>query len=148
MHAARAATPDDLGELARLLRLAVDVTPAKRGGRLFGQPGRQVDAGTRARNALAAENELLAAGTIDDVIFGVALAHVENELATIEELHVQRDARDVGVGEALLDFTVAWARANGAHAIDYPALPGDRATKNLGERSGFSARLIVMHRSL
>lgn len=97
---------------------------------------------------MSATDHMLAAGTIDDAIFGVAIASIAGGLVTIEELHVDREARDVGVGESLLELIVEWAGKQGAYAIDYPALPGDRATKNLGERSGFSARLILMHRRL
>ena len=54
----------------------------------------------------------------------------------------------MGVGRALLDALVTWFAAAGCRGVDVTALPGDRATKNLLEASGFKARLITMHRTL
>jgi hypothetical protein len=48
----------------------------------------------------------------------------------------------------MLDGLVTWFVAAGCRGVDINALPGDRATKNLLEASGFKARLITMHRSL
>ncbi len=98
--------------------------------------------------ALGSPRFVLVAGTFDDVVVGIALASSEGQLATVEELYVEPRAREVGVGEAMLEFIVVWAGAKLLAFIDYPALPGDRSSKNLGERSGFSARLLVMHRRL
>jgi hypothetical protein len=52
------------------------------------------------------------------------------------------------VGRALLDALVAWFETTGCRGVDINALPGDRATKNVLEASGFKARLITMHRTL
>ena len=57
-------------------------------------------------------------------------------------------ARDVGVGEALIGAATTWALASGCVGLDGLALPGDRHTKNLYERSGLTARLITVHRDL
>ena len=56
---------------------------------------------------------------------------------------VHRDARGLGIGAALVDEIRRSARAGGHDRIDALALPGDRETKNLFERAGLTARLIV-----
>jgi hypothetical protein len=44
-----------------------------------------------------------------------------------------------------MDSLLAWASERGCQGVDATALPGDRATKNFFEGSGFTARLLVMH---
>ena len=40
---------------------------------------------------------------------------------------------------------LTWCRARDCRGIDAIALPGNRATKNFFEASGFTARMLVMH---
>jgi ribosomal protein S18 acetylase RimI-like enzyme len=92
-------------------------------------------------------------GTIDDVIIGFAHAEAEalpdgEELAVLNGLYVDPGAREVGVGEAMMDLVLAWSEERGTTGIDAVALPGDRATKNFFERFGLTARAIVVHRRL
>ena len=92
-------------------------------------------------------------GTIDETAVGYAAAHVEHlrdgtVLGVVDHLFVEEGARDVGVGEALMNELLAWFSAQGCDAADAAALPGNRQTKNFFESSGFSARLIVMHHRL
>ena len=92
-------------------------------------------------------------GTIDDVIVGFAHAVGERladgeVLAVLGGLYVDPGAREVGVGEAMMDLVLEWCGDRGATGIDAVALPGDRATKNFFERFGLTARSIVVHRSL
>jgi len=81
---------------------------------------------------------------------GFASARIEQlrdgtTLGVIGDLYVEPDARGVGVGEALMDALLVWASERGCQGVDATALPGDRATKNFFEGSGFTARLLVMH---
>jgi GNAT superfamily N-acetyltransferase len=69
-------------------------------------------------------------------------------VATVESIFVADGAREVGLGESLLAMFVDAARLAGATEIDATALPGDRNTKNLYERLGLVARLIVVSRRL
>jgi GNAT superfamily N-acetyltransferase len=66
----------------------------------------------------------------------------------IECCYVDRDARGVGVGTALMDAAVAWCEASGCVEVDALALPGDRATKQRLEAAGFTARLLTLSRRL
>lgn len=56
---------------------------------------------------------------------------------------VRREARGLGIGASLLDDARRIARESGHTNIDALALPGDRETKNLYERAGLTARMIV-----
>ena len=59
--------------------------------------------------------------------------------------HVEPEAREVGLGEELLDAVIAWSRARGCSTLDAVALPGDRHTKNFFETFGMKARLLTVH---
>lgn len=91
--------------------------------------------------------------TLDGVIVGYATARLltlasGSRLCRVDALYVEKGARGVGAGEALADFVIGFARTEECLGVDVAALPGDRETKNFLEGSGFSARLLVMHRSL
>jgi GNAT superfamily N-acetyltransferase len=86
--------------------------------------------------------------TIDDVVVGYLLARVDGELATIQDVFVHPEAREIGFGDELLAAAVAAARRAGARLLEGEALPGDRDTKNLYERAGITARLITVSTAL
>ena len=71
-----------------------------------------------------------------------------SSLATIEEIAVDAEARAIGAGEALLDATLVWCRAQGCKGVDSFALPGARETKNFFETFGLKARLLTVHLNL
>ena len=87
-------------------------------------------------------------GCIDSVVMGYLIARKFDQLATIEQVFVTNDARNLGVGDALVSATLSWAREQNLTALDALALPGDRETKNLYERSGLVARLITVTKKL
>lgn len=154
MEAARRATEADVAALAKLYRQARDEMAPQRGGAVFtvreGRP-EPVEAGFEAD--MADPDSAVWLGTIDDQPVGYAAAFVEELqdgtlLGVTRDLFVEAEARQVGVGEVLIDAVVAWLRERGCIGIDAMALPGDRATKNFFEGAGFSARLLVMHHKL
>ena len=53
-----------------------------------------------------------------------------------------------GFGDALLESAVEAGRAAGCVVIEGEALPGDRDLKNLYERAGITARLIIVSKPL
>jgi len=87
-------------------------------------------------------------GTIADAVVGFSRGTRRGARADLEELYVERAARRVGVGEALLQAVIAWAEAGGCTAIDSRALPGSRDTKNFFEGHGMVSRLIVVAKEL
>lgn len=81
--------------------------------------------------------------TIDDVVVGYILLRL-GEVSTVADIYVHHMAREVGCGDALLDWGMHEARAFGAQTFEGHALPGDRDMKNLFERGGVTARLITV----
>jgi GNAT superfamily N-acetyltransferase len=147
--AARRATPADAARLAELDADARAAVVTQRGGALY-----------LLRESVPFDPSILdrpdayaVVGTLDGVVFGYAAA-VEDAvvdatpLAVLRHLYVEPGARDVGVGEAMMDLVLAWCEERGYRGIDALALPGDRATKNFFERYGLTARAILVHRPL
>jgi GNAT superfamily N-acetyltransferase len=85
---------------------------------------------------------------IGDVVVGYVRATVSDGLATIDDVFVLEDARELGFGDELLGAAIAHARGAGARILEGEALPGDRDTKNLYERAGIKARLITVSTEL
>lgn len=87
---------------------------------------------------------------VESVVLGMGAAHLPSSMSTarITTLWVEPDAREIGLGEALLAELMSSARRLGAQRIEAVALPGDRETKNLYERAGLVARLIVVDAEL
>ncbi len=98
--------------------------------------------------AIADLDHLVLLATYDSVVLGFLSARLGGRTLSIEAIWVEPDARELGLGEALLTTAIDAAVARGATAIEAVALPGDRATKNLFERFAIKARAIIVHRSL
>ncbi|MGH8926535.1 MAG: GNAT family N-acetyltransferase [Acidimicrobiia bacterium] len=92
-------------------------------------------------------------GLIDSAPFGFLLARIEDLLpqangqrvGAIRFVFVEREAREVGVGEAMLGLTLVQLRDRGLDRFDAHVLPGHRLVKNFFEAGGFAARSITMH---
>ena len=155
MESARPATPTDLDGLAELWATGIRGLASTRGGaQLAAALGGAHVADRRAvlHQVLDDPDQLLISGLLDGAVFGVGVAHLARQAdrltAVVDGVYVADGAREVGVGEAIVDVVVDWATARGATGVDAPALPGDRAAKAFFETHGFVARLLVMHREL
>lgn len=92
-------------------------------------------------------------GEIDGYPFGFLVARIEDLLpraagervGSIRLVFVDPPARQVGVGEAMLDLVLGQLRSRSISKFDAHVLPGHRLVKNFFESGGFSARSIVMH---
>jgi GNAT superfamily N-acetyltransferase len=154
VEASRPATAGDVPRLTELVALATAELVGLRGGVTWAA-GRvsPVPVPERLAAALADPEQLVLAGTIDGALLGYAWVRVAvlgdgTRLGVVEDLFVEAEARGVGLGEAMMGDVLAWCRARGCAGVDAIALPGHRATKNFFEESGFTARLLVMHRRL
>ncbi len=151
---ARAATPDDLDILSELATLAIQELAPNRGGDVWRRhQARSLPPTPSLADDLAADDCAVSVGTIDGVVVGYGVIRTEalrdeTTLAVISDLYTLPDAREVGVGEAVMDDLLAWARTRGCFGVDSLALPGDRHTKNFFESFGLVARAIVVHRRL
>jgi ribosomal protein S18 acetylase RimI-like enzyme len=153
-ESARPAGADDIEVIEALLEQVMAEVESQRGGTLWARrEARARPARDDLLRSLDDESSLLIVGTIDDVVVGYSAIQAERLrdgalLATLTDLYVLPEARQVGVGEAMLDVCLEWARRTGCLGVDSLALPGDRHTKNFFESFGMVARAIVVHRSL
>jgi GNAT superfamily N-acetyltransferase len=154
VEGARLATADDVARLAELYLQAKEELLEFRGANLlFLREARRDPVEQSLSAEIADPAREVWVGTIDDFVVGYASGRIDEltegeRLGVIEDLFVEREARSVGVGEALANLVVAWFEERGCTGADALALPGARATKNFFEESGFTARLLVMHRRL
>ena len=116
----------------------------------------------RSRRGTSTSAEIVSAAFLDSatmvwcalwehVIVGYAIAMLDvsdETVASLSDIYTTPDARDIGVGEILLESALAWAIAHEATAIDAQTLPGARESKNLFERFGLTARLLTVRREL
>jgi ribosomal protein S18 acetylase RimI-like enzyme len=154
VEAARRASSDDLPRLAELARAAIDELRPTKGGELWARREARAEPVEPSLAAdLSDDGTLVLVGTIDDAVVGYAVAVTEplsdsSVLARVTDLYAEPGAREVGVGELLLDAIVAWATERRCVGIDSLVLPGNRETKNFFESFGLVARAIVVHRPL
>ena len=103
--------------------------------------------------AIADPGTLVLIGEIDGYPFGFLLARVERLLAqadgelvgAIRLIYVDKEAREVALGEEMRDLVMELLRERGITKFDAHVLPGHRLAKNFFEAGGFSARSIIMH---
>jgi GNAT superfamily N-acetyltransferase len=154
IEAARPATEADIQRLATLAAEAVGEQAHERGGEVWAvRDARPIPAEASLRQDLADPSTLVLAGTIDDAVLGYAVVHTEalrdgRLLGILTDIYVEPEARAVGVGEVLVDEVLRWCGDRGCMGVDGLALPGNRSTKNFFETFGFTARALVVHRSL
>jgi GNAT superfamily N-acetyltransferase len=149
----RAATVDDVARLVELTAAFHAGAGDRRGGSLTRTP----DPGGNAPGAddaqigsyLAGSGRVALVGMLDDWVAGAALCRVEGRGAdrrgVLDLCFVEPGAREVGLGQLLLERSLDWFRSEGCTGVDGTAHPGDRAAKQFYESAGFKARLLVMH---
>lgn len=153
-EAVRPATQDDVVDLVALAGAAIAEKGEQKGGAIWRRrEGRQQPLDADLAQAIDDPDHAVVVGLLHGVPMGYGVAHVEvladgGRLGVVDDLYVDPGAREVGLGEALMDDLVAWCRAQGCFGVDSLALPGDRLTKNFFESFGLVARAIVVHRSL
>ena len=154
MEGVRPATEDDLPRVAELARAAIaELTPMKGGAVWAAREARPEPVEESLKASMADDHTRLVVGTIDDVPVGYAAVHVEvlndgSRLGVVDDIFVEEGAREVSVGETMLDDLVDWCVSQGCAGMDALALPGHRSAKNFFEESGFTARKLVMHHRL
>ena len=84
----------------------------------------------------------------NDQSCGVVLWSCAHDVLTVEILFVEESARGIGIGESLVNASVEEARAQGCRRVAGRALPGDRETKNVYERTGLVSQVITVGRNL
>lgn len=154
VEAVRPASRDDLPVLIELATSAVYEQIEARGGRVWAhREAIPTPPDETLMTSIDNPDELVVVGTIGDVVVGYGRARSEvlrngNRLGVISDIFVTPGAREVGVGELLIDSLVSWAKEQGCGGVDATVLPGNRQAKNFFETAHFTARAIVVHRSL
>lgn len=88
------------------------------------------------------------AGVGDTVFASLTLTEVSPTVWNITHVFVEEDAREVGLGDALMVHALKFLDQERATRCTSQAQPGDRALKNLFERHGLVAQTILVGRSL
>lgn len=149
----RPATVDDLDVLVALARDAGDELAAQRGGaRLLDELAPRIDQPAACRLAIDDHEVAVWCGCWEGFVVGYAVVRASGEgtdrRATITELFTGLATRELGIGDALVDASMNWARGESCAELDAYALPGARDAKNLFERSGLVTRKLVVSRRL
>lgn len=150
-EACRPAGAADVPRLAELNRAVVDELAPMRGGAVWkAREARQEPLEERLEELLEDPDARVLVATIDGTVVGYAIARIEHltdgsVLGVIDDIFVEEGARQVGLGELMIDDLMAWCGERKCFGMDAMALPGHRASKNFFEESGFTARKLVMH---
>lgn len=153
-ESARPATRADVETLAALATEALTEQQDTRGGWVWSRrEARSRPFAVSLETALADPDQQVWAGEVDDVVVGYCVAGVEvlatgDLLGVVHDVFVTPAAREVAVGERLVEAVLEWCEERGCVGVDALALPGNRATKNFFESFGFKARLLTVHRPL
>jgi GNAT superfamily N-acetyltransferase len=154
VESSRPATAEDIPRVVELAELMRAELGAMRGGALWLEREAWPEPLDATYGALLARDDaLLLVGSIDDAVIAFGAVVVERlrsgaRLGVVTDLFVEAEAREVGVGEVLVDALVEHCRAAGCLGVDATALPGHRAAKNFFETHGFTARALAMHKHL
>ncbi len=147
----RSATPEDIDTLVAIATAHRATLPEQRGGELLLRvDASRGDVRSILESALVADGTELLVGTFDAVVFGYALARIEElvdggKIGVVDDFIVQPEARSVGIGAAVMSELLTRLEAAGCLGVDSRALPGDRSTKNFFEGFGLKARLLTVH---
>ena len=139
----RFATVEDLSVLAEFAAQAVEEQIDNRGGAIWSRRDtRSQPYRVSLEAAFNDPDQDLWVGLIDQVPVGYAVAKAEilrtgEILGSVSDLWVEPAAREVGIGEALINEIIQWCKERHCIGIDSLALPGNRATKNFFETFGF-----------
>ncbi|MHB1129028.1 MAG: GNAT family N-acetyltransferase [Ilumatobacteraceae bacterium] len=147
-HFVRLATGSDVDSLRLLESEARAQFAHFRGGDRLGHELPLVD--DRWVERIGSDDWLVLVAGFDDVPLGYLCANMATASAIplVENVYVSVDVRQLGLGDGLVSAAIDACHKIGAVAIDAFALPGDRETKNLFERSGLTARLLIVSKRL
>lgn len=148
----RPATHEDIGVLSDLYRLleAEMVALEEMWQLADGLPEPLAEA---LAAEIDSEDSVFLVGFVDGYPFGFLIARIEGllpqangeRIGAIRYVFVEQGAREISVGERMLDAALTELRGRGIDRFDAHVLPGHRLVKNFFESGGFSARSIVMH---
>ena len=95
----------------------------------------------RLRNAVASDHDCVLLAEVEGAARGVVWAKADaSDLRTVNlfQMWVAPEARGRGVGDALLQAALQWARQSGAHFVQLGVAVGDTPAARLYLRAGFA----------
>lgn len=100
-------------------------------------------------SGVTTEPDVVLLAGVGSTVFGSASA-IEDGRGSwwIHHIFVEEAAREVGLGDALMNALIDEVRSRGGVRLGSSAQPGDRSLKNLFERHGLVARTILVGRDL
>ena len=95
-------------------------------------------------------NAVVLVGSLLDASVSYMVMHLSHhtDRGIITQAFVEPEARELGLGDTMVEHAIAAVRAADLSGIEAVALPGDRETKNLYERAGLTARKLTVYKSL
>lgn len=137
----RIAQPQDAAAIVQLEQQCVHESESFRGSAQLQEAAPAI--GNDLEHILANVNQSVFVIMSSDEVCGFAQMEITDSVALVRRVYVQLTARELGAGATLIDELRKHARLQGCTRIDAYALPGDRLTKNLFERAGMKARLLI-----
>ena len=137
----RIAQPQDAAAIVQLEEQCVHESESFRGSAQLQEAAPAI--GNDLEHILENVNHSVFVIMSSDEVSGFAQMEITDTVALVRRVYVQLTARELGAGATLIDELRKHARLRGCTRIDAYALPGDRLTKNLFERAGMKARLLI-----
>ncbi len=143
----RRADPSDALDLARMQAIAREGLVDVRGGALRLAECEQI---IDWPALLDDQSTVVFVGTLNDAVVSYMVMRLtpSKDRGIITHAFVEAEARELGLGDTLVEFAIARVREAGLAGIEAIALPGDRETKNLYERAGLTARKLTVYKLL
>jgi ribosomal protein S18 acetylase RimI-like enzyme len=99
---------------------------------------------------ITSSNNIVLVASSSMSIIGYAMGDIDAKgtICTVSHVFVDPQARQLGIGTRLVGEIARAAKDKGCRTLDAVALPGDRKMKNLYERIGMPARLLIASKTL
>lgn len=86
----------------------------------------------------------LAENSIDGKLLGYCISTIENAEGQTQSLHVDENARNSGIGKALMDSHINWMKNNGCNSITITVAAENTSTIQFYKTLGFRTNTLEM----
>lgn len=140
----------DDAEISDLASAAVLSVEGRRGGGEYLELFHHLEGlhGQELTELLATSQREVLVGLLDGHLFAACVLRHDAAVLTVEALYVDPEAREVGLGAALMKAAQQRAEDLQCERFEALALPGDRHMKQRAESEAMKARLLVLSKAL